>query len=136
MNRRNLLVTASGILVSVLAGCGGGGDDGGEQGEIVETIELRDDDAFHPKTVSISPGEAVEWVNKTGSTREVRATSNVDGAEEWDFQGRMEANDGSTVYTFQEPGVYAFHDSINTEFLTCGAVAVGEASIEDVSLPC
>lgn len=139
MDRRKFLGAVSATITGFFAGCGGGGDaagGGGGGGEVTATIELQSDDKYHPKTVSIAPGEAVEWVNKTGTRREVRATSDVDGAENWDFQGRMEPDGGTATHTFQEGGVYAFHDSLNTQFLSCGAVAVGDASSEDASLPC
>lgn len=59
MTRRGTLrACAAAVLTHPLAGCTGGGGDG------ERTVAMTDDLRFEPKTVSVSLGERVSWVNE------------------------------------------------------------------------
>lgn len=143
MDRRKFLAAIGGAATVVTAGCGG--DDGGTEtptGEVVQSIELTGGitGEFDPTTTSIETGEAVEWVNNTDEDRRIVPDSNVNGAEQWSFGSEeastMESGGGTVTRTFNQAGVHVFVDELSTRFQTCGAVAVGDASLDDMSLPC
>lgn len=142
MKRRQFLAAAAASSTIALAGCGDGGEStpsGGTatpEASVSTTITLTEDEEFEPPKASVEAGEAVEWVNETGETRTIRANNELENSSDWGLD--VQLGDGqSGYYTFEESGVYSYHDTQDTWFLTCGAVAVGDASTDDIGdLPC
>jgi plastocyanin len=126
-----------------LAGCGSdGGGDGGGGDESPTTpsatrsgtvVEMRST-SFDPLRASVEPGTTVEWVNEDGFDHDVTAEQFHDVAADWDFSEALAAGE-STTYTFEEAGVYEYYCTIHGEENMCGAVLVGDVSL-DQSLPC
>ena len=140
MNRRQFL-TATGVAsITTLAGCGGGGDGGStptpEPESISVTVEISDDETFDPPVVAVRPGESVEWVNTTEEGRRVRANNELDRSTEWNMTLELEPGE-SSAFTFEEEGVYSYHEPAETWFLMCGAVMVGDVdTVQASELPC
>lgn len=136
MKRRQFLTTTTATASTIaVAGCGGGGSSE-PQGEVTAEVTLTEDEAYDPLRVQVAEGEAVRWINETGEQRTVRANTEVDDSKEWELDLAIEADD-SGVHTFQNAGIYSYHDAQDTHFLMCGAVAVGDTSEDDIeSLPC
>lgn len=135
MKRRQFLATTATASAISLTGCGGGGSSE-PQGEVTAEVTLTEDEAFDPLRVHVAEGEAVRWINETGEERSVRSNGEIDNAREWELDLTIPAGE-SGVHTFQESGAYSYHDAQDTWFKMCGAVAVGDASEDDVeSLPC
>ncbi|MEF8851135.1 MAG: plastocyanin/azurin family copper-binding protein [Haloarculaceae archaeon] len=140
MNRRQFL-TATGVAsITTLAGCGG---DGGGQStptpepeSISVTVEISDDETFDPPVVAIRPGESVEWENTTEERRRVRANTEIDRSSEWNMTLELQPGE-SKAFTFDEEGVYSYHEPTETWFLMCGAVMVGDVeAVQPSELPC
>lgn len=88
----------------------------GEEGEPAVTVEMTGDLMFHPQSVTIAPGETVEWRNVS----DVRHTVTLDPEEafrddlvdvpegaETIHSGFIEP--GETFrYTFEQPGRYGY----------------------------
>jgi plastocyanin len=139
MNRRQFL-TATGVAsITTLAGCGGGGGGGTptpEPESISVTVEISDDETFDPPVVAVRPGESVEWVNTTEEGRRVRANNELDRSTEWNMTLELEPGE-SSAFTFEEEGVYSYHEPAETWFLMCGAVMVGDVdTVQASELPC
>lgn len=139
MNRREFLAAAGMASTAALAGCGGGGEEGTDtpaESDIATQVTIQEDDSYNPAVIEVEPGEGVEWVNESGNERRVRANTELDNSVDWELDLDIPA-DGSAAHVFEESGVYSYHDDEETWFLMCGAVAVGDASADDVaSLPC
>ncbi len=136
MKRRDFLVVAATASTSALAGCGGGGSGGGSsgaqaQGDVGAEVAITDDDAFDPIKVHVEEGEAVRWNNETDSAHTIASNTAPDNAAEWEFEQEVPAN-GAATFTFQSGGVYSYHQTSQTRFMMCGAVAVGDTSVEDI----
>ena len=155
LTRRRLLgAVTTGCLA--LAGCtsggnggnggAGGGSDGGttagESGDspsgsgnasVAATVAMADV-AFDPVRVSVDSGATVEWVNDDGFRHDVTAAQFHDSATDWGFAESL-ASGASTTYTFEDSGVYEYYCTIHGKGGMCGAVLVGDASL-DASLPC
>ena len=142
--RRFLGIAAAGSVG--LAGCGGdgGGDDGGGGESPARTatpsatrsgtvVEMRNT-SFVPLRASVEPGTTVEWVNEDGFDHDVTAEQFHDTAVDWDFSEDLAAGE-STTHTFEEAGVYEYYCTIHGKGNMCGAVLVGDVSL-DQSLPC
>lgn len=146
MDRRTFLGAASATSLAALAGCSGSdGDDGStdfksepEDAEIGATVVMEGGREFVDLKVEVAEGEAVEWRNESGSSREIRTNEAVDGAAEWDPILEVDLEDGESAwYTFEESGVYSYHEQTYTRGMMCGAVAVGDSSADDIAeLPC
>lgn len=135
MKRRQFLTTTAATASTIaVAGCGGGSSE--PEGEVTAEVTLTEDQAFDPLRVHVAAGEAVRWINETGEQRTVRSNAKLDNANEWTLDLAIPAGE-SGAHTFQNGGVYSYHDAQDTHFLMCGAVAVGDASEDDIgSLPC
>lgn len=137
MKRRQYIAAVGAASVTFLAGCGDDGGASGEpQGDVGATVSITGD-GYDPQVPSIEAGEAVEWVNDTDEEVTVvdsAGTSTYDGSD-WDFSVDIPPGESGS-YTFDESGAYGFHDESLTQFNMCGAVIVGDASEDDVSLPC
>ena len=88
-----------------LAGCGGGGGDGGDgdggDGGGGATVDMTDELAFEPGTVTVSVGETVTWENVGTVGHSVTAYEDQipDGADYWasgDFDSQADAVDAWT----------------------------------------
>ncbi len=153
MERREFLTAMGGATTAVLAGCGG---DGGptatatNQGEVVVTVEMSTR-SFDPAIAEINVGEAVEWVNQTNEVRRINPIDAIDDpnvdVEDWDWgepgpagtaaRSVMQPEGGRVTRTFNREGVFAYEDSLLTQFQACGVVRVGDADpVEESSLPC
>ena len=121
--------------MTTLAGCGGGsGGSSGAQakGTVGAEVAITEDKTFEPMKVHVAEGEAVRWNNKTDETHTIASDTAADNAVEWEFKQEVKPN-GAATYTFQSSGVYPYHQTSQTRFMMCGAVAVGDASVDDVS---
>lgn len=139
MKRRQFLAATGAASITALAGCGGAGGDSTDtpaQSSIAATVTIAEDDSYDPPIVEVEEGESVEWVNETDKERDLRANGEMDNSVEWELDLQIPA-EGSAAHTFDESGVYSYHDAEETWFLMCGAVAVGDSSEDDVgNLPC
>jgi plastocyanin len=148
--RRKVLATTAATIA--LAGCtgGGGGDDGGtgtgtETGTATTTESTQSEPTvdrtvslvsttFDPLRATVDPGGTVEWVNEDGFSHDVTAAQFHDAAADWSFSESLPGG-ARTTYTFEEAGVYEYYCTIHGKGGMCGAVVVGDASL-DASLPC
>lgn len=98
------------------------------------TVEM-ENTAFVPKRLSVEPGTTVEWVNRDGYAHDVQSAQFHDTAASWDhYSGDLEQGD-TTTFTFDSAGVYEYYCTIHGRSTMCGAVLVGDVSL-DQSLPC
>ena len=124
-----------------LAGCTGSTDDGepestptpGSDGGGEATVTMVDT-TFDPPTLSVAPGTTVAWVNEDDYGHDVTAAQFHDSAADWDMSAAVAAG-GTTSHTFDAAGVYEYVCTIHGESSMCGAVVVGDASLDD-ALPC
>lgn len=153
--RRFLSITVAGSIG--LAGCGGNGDDGGDgDGESPTETESTDDTttssmdgtttpsagttvkmantSFDPVRASVDVGTTVEWVNEDGFDHDVTAEQFHDAAVDWTFSETLSGGE-TTTFTFDSTGVYEYYCTIHGKGNMCGAVLVGDVSL-DQSLPC
>lgn len=138
MKRRQFLRAAAASSTIAIAGCGGGGDEGPsgsteqpEDAEVGAEVTFTEEQVFDPVKVEVETGQSVEWINQTGSTRILEANTEPDGATEWNLNIEVPA-DGSAFFPFEEGGIYSYHDQEETWFNSCGAVAVGDNSTDDI----
>lgn len=133
MKRRQFLAATGVASVTTLAGCGGGGGTPTVAAdEVAATITINEDDSFDPPIVEVEPGAAVEWDNQAGEERQIRSNDRLNDASEWQFEADLE--DGDTArFVFEEGGKYGYHEAEETWFRMCGAVAVGDASEDDIT---
>lgn len=151
MQRRRYLaaVLASGTVA--LAGCSGGGDgdgdddggggDGGTTAAATTTFAGPDNQvraagtAFNPIRLSVEPGTTVIWDNEDSVPHTVVSAEFTEQATAWEYDKRMTASGGGAEFTFEEEGVYEYFCDIHGEESMCGAILVGDVSL-DASLPC
>jgi len=144
VSRRQFLHIAT-VGTLALAGCTGdsGGQSPTEQmegtttapsdggaGRVVEMVNT----AFDPVTASVDPGTTVKWVNNDGLRHDVTAAHFHDTAASWEFSKTLSGGE-STTFTFDEQGVYEYYCTIHGKGTMCGAVLVGDVTLEK-SLPC
>lgn len=98
------------------------------------TVEM-ENTAFVPNRLSIDPGTTVEWVNRDRFGHDVQSAQFHDTAASWDHYSGTLGEDDTTEYTFESAGVYEYYCTIHGENTMCGAVLVGDVSL-DQSLPC
>lgn len=142
--RRLLQIAVVGSLS--LAGCtGDGGGDGGsqpadssgpsgEEGEQVDETVAMQNRAYRPQTLDVEAGATVGWTNDDGVGHTVTSAQFHDTAASWDLDAQASPGD-SVTHTFEEAGVYEYYCTIHGRETMCGAVLVGDASLEE-SLPC
>jgi len=132
MRRRKLLKAVPVASMPVVAGCfGGGGDEGTPEPNETFTLENR---AVDPLTLSIDSGETVAWQNEDNQVHHIVSRQFHDSAASWDF-GRDVSTQLQVTHTFEEAGIYEFACEIHGQQRMCGAVLVGDVSL-DASLPC
>lgn len=135
------LATVSGIA---LAGCTGG-DTNGDGGTTTPTATPPStaepatmvsmlNTSFDPVRASVDPGATVEWVNEDGFAHDVTAAQFHEVAADWQLSSDVPAGE-RTSHTFESAGVYEYSCTIHGKGGMCGAVLVGDASLDD-SLPC
>lgn len=100
-------------------------------------VEATGNDQFVPTRVSIAIGGTVTWENTaTGYYDDHTVTSARfhDKAKQWSMDQRFSG--GETLsHTFDAEGVYEYYCTIHGKDTMCGAVLVGDVSL-DKSLPC
>lgn len=98
------------------------------------TVEMADT-SFSPLRAAVEPGTTVEWVNRDPYGHDVVSGTFHAVAATWSSRsGRL--GPGETVtYTFEEPGVYEYYCSIHGRTAMCGAVLVGDVTLDE-RLPC
>ncbi|MXR19514.1 cupredoxin domain-containing protein [Halobacterium bonnevillei] len=149
MHRRRFIgaVVASGTVA--LAGCSGGdgdGDDGENGGDATTAPETTTEagpanqvravnTSFDPIRLEVDPGATVVWNNEDSVPHTVVSTEFTDQATTWEYDKRMTASGGGGEFTFEEEGVYEYFCDIHGESSMCGAILVGDVSL-DASLPC
>ena len=133
MKRRQFLAATGVASVTTLAGCGGGNSTPTVAADdVAATIVIEENDSFEPPIVEVPPGSAVEWDNQAGEQRQIRANDRLNDAVSWEFEADLE--DGEKArFVFEESGKYGYHEAEETWFRMCGAVAVGDASADDVT---
>lgn len=98
------------------------------------TVEM-ENTAFVPERLSIEPGTTVEWVNRDGYPHDVQSAQFHDTAASWNhYSGNLGEGDTSE-FTFDADGVYEYYCTIHGRRSMCGAVLVGDVSL-DRALPC
>lgn len=139
------LATASTPFV---AGCGssGGGDGGNNEDDPTDdqttttvpgpqNLVVASSSTFDPIRLSVEPGTEVTWQNEDSYTHTVDSDQFHEKAADWTKDARMSANGGQTKHTFDEEGVYEYYCTIHGKEKMCGAVLVGDVSLDE-SLPC
>jgi len=94
-------------------------------------------DRFDPVRLSVEPGTTVTWENResgTYSSHSVTSAQFHEEVAEWSFDESL-GKDESISYTFEDAGVYEYYCTVHGEGAMCGAVLVGDATL-DQSLPC
>lgn len=129
MKRRSVIGKVGAVSVSLLAGCLGGESDDTSEEEV-----LMEDDSFQPIQISIDPGMRIKWVNNDSSVHTVTAAQFHEEASEWSIDEPV-GQDESFSHQFDETGIYEYRDKFVGEDSMCGAVLVGDVSL-DASLPC
>ena len=84
----------------------------------VMKVDIKDN-AFSPQQLAIKPGDTVVWTNTGKSNHTV---AGIDSVLLWD-SGNL-APGQQFKYTFDQPGVYKYHDGIHAT--TTGEIIVGE----------
>lgn len=148
MHRRRFIGTALATVSTIaVAGCGSSGGGGGAnettESDQTETTTkagggstvVADGSQFKPLRLSVDPGTEVQWQNKDSYSHTVDAAQFHDKAKQWDKSQRISANGGQASHTFEEPGVYEYFCKVHGKSKMCGAVLVGDVSL-DASLPC
>lgn len=110
----------------------GGGSDGTESATVGVYSNY-----FEPVRLEVPTGTTVTWENEASgaySTHTVTSATFHDGAADWSLDDRLSSGD-STDHTFDSSGVYEYTCTIHGESAMCGAVLVGDATL-DGSLPC
>lgn len=162
ITRRRLLQLTGTTAAAGLAGCGGGGGDDSGDGTATdtptatetatatptatptetasgtvsadETVELQSL-AFEPTRVEVDPGTSVGWVNRESTSHDVTSAQFHDAAASWDFSADLPSEGSTATHTFESEGIYEYECTIHGQDSMCGAVLVGDVSLED-DLPC
>ncbi|MFB6303146.1 MAG: plastocyanin/azurin family copper-binding protein [Haloferacaceae archaeon] len=103
-------------------------------GSGTSTVEMRDT-SFDPVRLSVAPGTTVEWINRDGYAHDVTSAQFHDTATSWDYESGDLGQGETATHTFEESGVYEYYCTIHGETRMCGAVLVGDVSL-DKDLPC
>lgn len=97
------------------------------------TIEITDT-GFEPVRKAVLPGTTVVWKNVGTADYEIRSVRFHDVAADWQFRTQTFQSGDSTVYAFDEEGIYEYYCGSRGKDV-CGVVLVGDVSLSD-SLPC
>jgi plastocyanin len=99
-----------------------------------ETVDI-ENTSFSPMRLSVEPGTTVEWTNADGYAHDVQSAQFHDKAESWDYYSEQFGQGETAEYTFQNEGVYEYYCTIHGQSTMCGAVLVGDVTL-DQDLPC
>lgn len=146
MDRRRFLEYGSIAGTVLLVGClesatggqtdtddgGGDGTNGSDDSTVTVTMA---NTAFDPVRATASVEDTVEWVNEDEAAHSVVATDLTGNGADWSFESDDLEMGETATYTFESDGVYEYYCDIHGEATMCGAVVVGDASL-DGSLPC
>ncbi|MFC4405907.1 cupredoxin domain-containing protein [Haloarchaeobius iranensis] len=142
ISRRELLAAGGTVLAVGLAGC----NDGNSNDPVTTAppttrpppadaaVEV-DAAGFAPLRVSVDPGDRVRWENVDATAHDVTPDTAVGGAADWEFDAGTVEPGTSIDRVFEERGLYAYRCSIHGREAMCGAVVVGDVSV-DTALPC
>ena len=142
MERRTFLRSAVVLSTPLIAGCSdgdGGGDgsggDGGDDGEdVADATVTIGEDAFDPQRLEVDGGATVEWVNESETDHTIVSGQFREESEEWDLELGVESGSNG-VHSFDSEGIYEYHCDVHGAQSMCGAVLVGDVSLEG-DLPC
>lgn len=163
MDRRAFLAAATSTTLVAVAGCSGdgNGDGGGDSagndssgnqsaGNDSSGNETGGDattasdsgaqisvgaSSFDPLRQSVEPGTEVVWTNDSSAAHTVDTRAFHESAEEWSINSSTLDPGDSVSHTFEESGVYEYFCAVHGESNMCGAVLVGDASLDE-DLPC
>ncbi|WP_440990243.1 cupredoxin domain-containing protein [Haloarchaeobius baliensis] len=140
-SRRELLAAAGTFLAVGLAGCNGDSGDPATTAPPTTspppadaTVEI-DAGGFTPLRVSVDPGDRVRWENVDETAHDVTPDTEVGGAADWEFEADTVDSGDRLDRVFEERGLYAYRCTIHGREAMCGAVVVGDVSV-DTALPC
>ncbi|MFB6169059.1 MAG: plastocyanin/azurin family copper-binding protein, partial [Haloferacaceae archaeon] len=74
-------------------------------------------------------------VNRDGYPHDVKSATFHDTAAAWDYESSDLGQGDTATHTFDEAGVYEYYCTIHGRNTMCGAVLVGDVSL-DATLPC
>ena len=141
MERRTFLRGAVVLSTPLVAGCSdgdgggnGGGDGGGDEEDVADATVTIGEDAFDPQRLEVEEGATVEWVNESDTDHTIVSGRFRDESEEWDLELGVESGSNG-VHSFDSAGIYEYHCDVHGAQSMCGAVLVGDASLEG-DLPC
>lgn len=97
------------------------------------TVEM-DDRAFDPVRKQVPTGTTVVWRNTGSADHVVDSVQFHDIADQWQFRTQALRSGDSTVYTFDQEGIYEYYCGLQGETM-CGVILVGDVSLPE-SLPC
>jgi plastocyanin len=100
----------------------------------IKTVEIANT-SFSPMRLSVEPGTTVEWTNTDGYGHDVQSSQFHDTAESWDYYSEEFGQGETAQYTFQNEGIYEYYCTIHGQSTMCGAVLVGDVTL-DQDLPC
>ncbi|WP_256300513.1 cupredoxin domain-containing protein [Haloarchaeobius salinus] len=141
-SRRELLAATGTCLAVGVSGCNDGGSSDPattappttSPSPADATVEV-DAAGFEPLCVSVDPGDRVRWGNVDATAHDVTPDTDVGGATDWSFDAETVAAGEPLDRVFEEHGLYAYRCSIHGREAMCGAVVVGDVSV-DTALPC
>lgn len=139
-SRRALLAAAGTSLSLGLAGCNEGASTTTNTSTTTSpppadaSVDV-DAEGFAPVRVSVDPGDRVSWENRDATAHDVTPDTEVGGSEDWEFEGDTVEPGGRLDHVFEERGLYAYRCTIHGREAMCGAVVVGDVSVDTV-LPC
>jgi plastocyanin len=139
---RRLLRAAGGLGVA-LTGCRDGGPngtgsgatttDGGQSANVAASVSMIDT-SFQPRMTGVEPVPTVEWTNRDSFAHDVTAARFHDAAADGDLAVDVGPGEIAT-HSFDAAGVSEYTCTVQGKASMCGAVLVGDASLDE-SLPC
>jgi plastocyanin len=85
--------------------------------ENTEATFILNPEGVSTRSITIKAGEAVTWVNNSGQTVEIASSQHPSHTEYPPLNTVGEIpNGGKKSFTFPTPGVYKWHDHLNTSF--------------------
>ena len=96
----------------------------------IEAVDI----SFDPLRASVGVGTTVGWVNRDGVAHTVTSARFHEKARSWEKDVQIGSGE-TTTHTFEEAGVYEYYCKIHGRETQCGAVLVGDVTLEE-DLPC
>lgn len=91
--------------------------------------------SYTPIRLEVDPETTVVWTNYDGYAHDVQSARFHDQAEEWSYYSGTFSEGESVSHRFESEGVYEYYCTIHGKSTMCGAVLVGDVSL-DADLPC